>query len=396
MNRLKDVVIAGAVRTPVGKLGGSLSTLPATQLGARSIRALLVRTRVDPKAVELVIMGNALTAGEGQNPGRQAALRGGLPDTVSAFQVGMVCGSGMKALHVAAQTIRAGDAEVVIAGGMESMSQAPYLLPKARQGLRMGHAQVIDSMLHDGLWCSFENIHMGSTGDYIAKKYAISRLEQDEFALASHQKALKAQKEGFLADEIVPIEVDEGRGKKSVVAKDEGPRPDTSLEKLQKLKPVFGAGGSVTAGNASQISDAAGAMLVMSEDAASTLSAKPLGRVVDYADSGVAPIEVMIGPVGAIGTLLKRQKVKAEDVALFEENEAFAAQTLAVLREHPVPLELTNVHGGAVALGHPIGMSGARIVTALLHAMRRRQADKGLAAMCLGGGNGLATWVEAY
>jgi acetyl-CoA C-acetyltransferase len=395
VTQLKSVVIADAVRTPLGKMNGVLSSIPATDLGALTVKALLERTKIDPGLVELVIVGNVLTAGLGQNPARQVALRGGLPPTVSAFQVGMVCGSGMKALHVAAQTIKAGDADVVIAAGMESMSRAPHLIPGARQGLRLGHAELIDSMVHDGLWCSFEHMHMGCTGDHIAKKYDITRLEQDEFAFASHKKAIKATDENRFEKEIVPVEVPGPKGQSTTVAVDEGPRRDTTIEKLQKMKPAFTKDGTVTAGNASQISDAAGALLVMSEDMASTLSAKPLARVVDYEDSGVAPLEVMIGPLGAVQGILGRQKVKAHDVPIFEENEAFAAQTLAILREVPIPLDVTNVHGGAVALGHPIGMSGARILATLVWAMKRKQLDRGLAAMCLGGGNGVATWVEA-
>jgi acetyl-CoA C-acetyltransferase len=392
---LKSVVIADALRTPMGKMNGALSSMAATELGALTVKALLSRSKIDPSAVDLVIVGNVLTAGLGQNPARQVALRGGLPNTVSAFQVGMVCGSGMKALHVAAQTIKAGDADVVIAAGMESMSQAPHLIPGSRQGLRLGNAQLIDSMIHDGLWCSFEHMHMGCTGDHIARKYNITRLEQDEFALESHRKATRATDEGRFRQEIVPVEVPGSKGSVTSVTTDEGPRADSTLEKLQKMKPAFTKDGTVTAGNASQISDAASALLVMSEDAASTLSVKPMARVVDYEDSGVAPLDVMIGPLGAVRGILGRQKVKPEDVPLFEENEAFAAQTLAILREVPIPMDRTNIHGGAVALGHPIGMSGARIVTTLLWAMRRKQVDRGLAAMCLGGGNGVATWVEA-
>lgn len=395
MGPLKSVVIADALRTPMGKMNGALSSMAATELGALTVKALLSRSKIDPSAVDLVIVGNVLTAGLGQNPARQVALRGGLPNTVSAFQVGMVCGSGMKALHVAAQTIKAGDADVVIAAGMESMSQAPHLIPGSRQGLRLGNAQLIDSMIHDGLWCSFEHMHMGCTGDHIARKYNITRLEQDEFALESHRKATRATDEGRFRQEIVPVEVPGSKGSVTSVTTDEGPRADSTLEKLQKMKPAFTKDGTVTAGNASQISDAASALLVMSEDAASTLSVKPMARVVDYEDSGVAPLDVMIGPLGAVRGILGRQKVKPEDVPLFEENEAFAAQTLAILREVPIPMDRTNIHGGAVALGHPIGMSGARIVTTLLWAMRRKQVDRGLAAMCLGGGNGVATWVEA-
>lgn len=392
---MRSVVIADALRTPMGKMNGVLSSVPATDLGAHTVKALLARTKVDPKAVDLVIFGNVLTTGLGQNPARQVALRGGLPPTVSAFQVGMVCGSGMKAVHSATQAIKAGDADVVIAGGMESMSRAPHYLPGSRAGFRLGHFEAIDSMVHDGLWCSFEHIHMGCTGDHIAKKYNLTRLEQDTFALESHQKAIKATDAGLLKHEIVPFEVDLGKGKKALVEADEGPRRDTSLEKLQKMSPTFTKDGTVTAGNASQISDAASALLVMSEEAAASLSIKPLARIVDYDDSGVAPIDVMIGPVGAMKDVLARNRIKAEDLPLLEENEAFAAQTLAVLREVPIREEVTNVHGGAVALGHPIGMSGARILTTLLWAMRQRHIEQGMAAMCLGGGNGLATLVEA-
>lgn len=392
---MKSVLIADALRTPMGKMNGFFSLMPATHLGALTVKALVGRSGIDPKDVDLAIFGNVLTTGLGQNPARQVALRGGLPPSVSAFQVGMVCGSGMKAVHSAAQAIKAGDADVVIAGGMESMTRAPHYLPGSRLGFRLGNVEAVDSLVHDGLWCSFEHMHMGCTGDYIAKKYGISRLEQDEFALASHQKALKAADEGWLKHEIVPVEADMGKGKTALIERDEGPRRDTTLEKLQKLAPTFTHDGTVTAGNASQISDAASALLIMSEDAASTLSVKPLARIVDYDDSGVPPLEVMIGPVEAMRDVLKRNEIRAEALPLLEENEAFAAQTLAVLREIPIPLEHTNVHGGAVAIGHPIGMSGARILTTLLWAMRRKQRDRGMAAMCLGGGNGLATLVEA-
>lgn len=379
----------------MGKMNGAYLHAAATALGARTVAALLERTKIDPKSVKHVIMGNVLTTGLGQNPARQVALRAGLPHTVSAFQVGMVCGSGMKAVHCAVQAIKSGAAEVVIAGGMESMTRAPHYLPGSRLGYRLGNVEAVDSMIHDGLLCAFEHVHMGCTGDHIARKYKISRLEQDEFALASHEKAVRAVDGGRFAHEIVPVEVDLGKGKKALVEFDEGPRRDTSLEKLQRLGPTFTHDGTVTAGNASQISDAASALLLMSEDAASTLSSKPLGRIVDYDDSGVAPMDVMVGPVEAMKAVLKRNDVRAQDLPLLEENEAFAAQTLAVLREVPIPLEHTNVHGGAVALGHPIGMSGARILTTLLWAMRERQESQGMAAMCLGGGNGLATLVEA-
>ncbi len=392
---LKSAVIVDAVRTPLGKMNGALSTVPATTLGSTTVRALVERTKLDPASVDLVVFGNVLTSGLGQNPARQVALRAGLPHTVSAYQVGMVCGSGMKAVHAAAQAIKSGDADIVVAGGMESMSRAPYLLPGARQGFRLGNSEAVDSMIHDGLWCSFEHIHMGSTGDYIARKYEISRERQDAFALFSHQKAVRAQKSGEFEREMVAVEVEGRGGTKTSVAVDEGPRPDTSLDKLQRLHPVFSEGGTVTAGNASQISDAASALVVMSEEAAASHSMKPLARIVDYAASGVAPIEVMIGPVGAIQKVLRRNEIKPEDLPLFEENEASASQTLAILNQVEIPLDRTNVNGGAVALGHPIGMSGARILTTLLWSMRKRQAPKGMAAMCLGGGEGLATLVEA-
>ncbi len=392
---MPSVVVVDAVRTPLGKMNGAYSLTPATTLGARTVAGLLERTKVDPKSVKHVIMGNVLTTGLGQNPARQVALRAGLPHSVSAYQVGMVCGSGMKAVHCAVQEIKSGAAEVVIAGGMESMTRAPHFLPGSRLGFRLGNVEAVDSMIHDGLLCPFEHVHMGCTGDHIARKYKISRLEQDEFALGSHEKAVKAVDGGRFAHEIVPVEVDLGKGKKALVEFDEGPRRDTSLEKLQRLLPTFSHDGTVTAGNASQISDAASALLLMSEDAASTLSLKPLGRIVDYDDSGVSPMDVMIGPVEAMKAVLKRNGVKPQDLPLLEENEAFAAQTLAVLREVAIPQEHTNVNGGAVALGHPIGMSGARILTTLLWAMRERQESQGMAAMCLGGGNGLATLVEA-
>jgi acetyl-CoA C-acetyltransferase len=387
-------VIVSAVRTPIGRFGGSLLQFSAPQLAAIVVKEAVARAGIAVEEVDEVIFGNVLKAGLGQNPARQAAINGGLPVTVGAFTVEKVCGSGMKSIMLAGQAIRAGDAECIVAGGMESMTNAPYLLQKARFGYRMFDGEIKDEMVLDGLWDAYGDFHMGHTGDWVAKKYGITREEQDRFALSSHQKAVKAMDEGVFRDEIVPMEVPQRKGDPVLLDTDEGPRRDTSYEKLARLKPFFSEDGTVTAGNASAINDVASAVVVMSEEKAAELGVKPMVRIVDQQWSGVEPIAAMTGPIEAIRTILQRQGLSVEDIDLFEENEAFASQTLAICKEFGIPLERTNVHGGAVALGHPIGASGTRIVVTLIYAMRRYGKRRGLAALCIGGGNGTAMLLE--
>jgi len=387
-------VIVSAVRTPIGRFGGSLVPFTAPQLGAIVVKEAVRRSGVDGELVDEVIFGNVLKAGLGQNPARQAAVNGGLPVTVGAFTVEKVCGSGMKSIMLAGQAIRAGDARCIVAGGMESMSNAPYLLPKARFGMRMFDGEVKDELVMDGLWDAYGDFHMGHTGDWVAKKYDVSREEQDRFALSSHEKAVKATDEGAFRDEIVPMEIPQRKGDPVVFDTDEGPRRDTSYEKLARLKPFFNEDGTVTAGNASGINDVASAVVVMSEDLAVEQGITPLARIVDQQWSGVEPIAAMTGPIEAIRTIMERQHLTIDDIDLFEENEAFASQTLAICKEFDIPLEKTNVHGGAVALGHPIGASGTRIVVTLIYAMKRYAKRRGLAALCIGGGNGTAMLLE--
>ena len=387
-------VIVSAVRTPIGKYGGTLLPFTAPKLAGIVVKEAVHRAGIKGELVDEVVFGNVLKAGLGQNPARQAALNGGLPYTVGAFTVEKVCGSGMKAIMLAGQSIRAGDAEVVVAGGMESMSNAPYLLTKARFGYNMFDGEVKDEMVLDGLWDAYGNYHMGHTGDWVAKKYGISREEQDRFSLASHQKAVKAIESGAFKEEIVPIEVPQKKGPPMVFDTDEGPRRDTTYEKLATLKPFFNKDGTVTAGNASAINDVAAAVVVMSAAKAKELGINPLVRIVDQQWSGVEPIAAMTGPIEAIRTILRRQKLRVEDIDLFEENEAFASQTLAICKEFGIPLERTNVHGGAVALGHPIGASGCRIMVSLIYELKRYQKRYGLGALCIGGGNGTAMLIE--
>jgi len=387
-------VIVSAVRTPIGRFGGSLVPFTAPQLGAIVVKEAVKRADIDGELVDEVIFGNVLKAGLGQNPARQAAINGGLPVKVGAFTVEKVCGSGMKSIMLAGQAIRAGDAKCIVAGGMESMSNAPYILPKARFGYRMFDGEVKDEMVMDGLWDAYGDFHMGHTGDWVANKYGISREEQDRFALSSHQKAIKATDEGAFRDEIVPIEIPQRKGDPVLLDTDEGPRRDTSYEKLARIKPFFNEDGTVTAGNASGINDVASAVVVMSEEMATEQGITPLARIVDQQWSGVEPIAAMTGPIEAIRTILERQDLTIDDIDLFEENEAFASQTLAICKEFDISLEKTNVHGGAVALGHPIGASGTRIVVTLIYAMRRYDKRRGLAALCIGGGNGTAMLLE--
>lgn len=391
---MRGVVIISAVRTAVGKFLGGLNRLSATELGAQVVREAVRRAGVRPEEVDEVIMGNVVSAGLGQNPARQAALNGGLPPSVAAITINKVCGSGLKAVVLAAQAIALGDMELVVAGGMESMSNAPYLLPKARQGYRMGDGKMVDSMIYDGLWCALNNFHMGYTGEIVAEKYGISRQEQDRYALQSHQKAISAIDGGRFAQEILPIEIPQKKGEPIMFATDEAPRRDTSLEALAKLRPVFKKGGTVTAGNAPGVNDGAAALVITSPDKAAALRAKPLARIVGYAVSGIEPEMVMMAPVKAMEMLWERTGWRKEEVELFELNEAFSVQAIAVIRELGLDASKVNVHGGAVALGHPIGATGARILTTLLYAMEDGGAKKGVAALCLGGGNAVAMAVE--
>jgi acetyl-CoA C-acetyltransferase len=390
---MEEVAIVGAARTPIGSFGGSLADVPVTQLGATVIAAALERAGLSPHQVDEVIMGNVLSAGVGMNPARQAAMSAGLPETVPATTVNKVCGSGLKAVALAAQAITLGDAEVVVAGGMESMSRAPYLLPKARFGYRMGHGEVLDHMIKDGLWCALEDCHMGNTAENVARDYEISREDQDRFAYESHMKAARAWQEGRFAEEVVAVEV-QGRQGTMRVDRDEHIRPDTSMEKLARLRPAFANGGTVTAGNASGINDGAAAVVLASKRKVRELGLEPLAWVKAYASAGVPPRIMGMGPVPAVRKVLERAGLSLGDIDLIEANEAFAAQSLAVGRELGWDWERVNVNGGAIALGHPIGASGARILVTLLYEMRRRQARRGLATLCIGGGQGIAMVVE--
>ena len=387
-------VIVSAVRTPTGKFLGALKDFTAPQLGALVVREAVRRAGIDPASVDECIMGNVIQAGNGQSPARQAALNGGLSDRVAAMTINKVCGSGLKAVMLAAQGIATGDIDIAVAGGMESMSSAPYLLPRVREGLRMGNSELIDSLVHDGLWCSFEQCHMGMSGEVVADLFGVGRAEQDEYAAASHRKAAEATKQGWFADEILPVEVPRKKGPPLVVDRDEPIREDTTTESLAALKPAFKSGGTVTAGNAPGVNDAAAALVVMSADKARALGLTPLVRIVGQATSGLAPKLVMMTPVEAVRRVAAKIGWNLADVDLFEINEAFSVQAVAVMRELGIDPARVNVHGGAVALGHAIGASGARVLTTLIYAMRRRNARRGIAALCLGGGNGVALAVE--
>jgi acetyl-CoA C-acetyltransferase len=391
---MRESVIVSAVRTPTGKFLGDLKTFSATALGAMVVREAVKRAGIDPGAVDECIMGNVIQAGNGQNPARQAALHGGLGDHVAAMTINKVCGSGLKAVMLAAQGIATGDIEVAVAGGMESMSNSPYLLPRVREGLRMGDAQLVDSLINDGLWCAFEQCHMGMSGEVVAELYAVGRAAQDEYAFCSHRKAAAARREGWFRDEILPIIVAQKKGDPLIVERDEPVRDDASLESLAALKPAFKKDGTVTAGNAPGVNDGAAAVVIMSAEKARALGTDPLVRVVGQATSGLPPKLVMMTPVEAIRKLAVKIGWKLEDVDLFEINEAFSVQAVAVMRELGIDPARVNVQGGAVALGHAIGASGARILTTLIHAMKRRAARRGMAALCLGGGNGVALAVE--
>ena len=390
---MTEVVLASAVRTPIGKYGKALRDIPATRLGALVVRGAIERAGLAASDVQEVIMGTAIAAGQGQAPARQAALLAGVPEDVGAVTVNKVCASGMKAVTIAFDAIRAGHESVVVAGAMESMSQGPYLVKGARWGAKMGHQEFLDGMVYDGLQDAFANIHMGVTGDLVARKYGITREAQDRFALESHARVVKAQESGKFRDEIVPVEVPRD-GEKVLFDRDEGVRPDTTLEKLARLKPVFSADGTVTAGNASQLSDGASALVVMTRAEAEERGIEPLARIVDYATSGVKPEDVMEAPIPTVRKLLQKTRLTVDDFDLIEHNEAYASATLTMMQVLGFPHGKLNVHGGAVALGHPIGCSGARIITTLVHAMKDRGAERGLATLCLGGGNGMAVVVE--
>jgi acetyl-CoA C-acetyltransferase len=391
---MRESVIISAVRTPTGRFLGGLKDFTAPQLGALAVREAVARAGIDPASVDECIMGNVIQAGNGQNPARQAALNGGLPDTVAALTINKVCGSGLKAVMLAAQGIATGDIDTAVAGGMESMSSAPYLLPRVREGLRMGNGTVVDSMIQDGLWCAFENCHMGISGETVADLYHVGRPEQDQYAAESHRKAAHATREGWFKDEILPISIPQKKGAPVVVDRDEAIREDNTAEALGKLKPAFKKDGSVTAGNAPGVNDGAAAIVVMAAEKAKALGAKPMARIVGQATSGLAPKLVMMTPVEAVRKVSKKIGWDLKDVDLFEINEAFSVQAVAVMRELGIDPARVNVHGGAVALGHPIGASGARILTTLLYAMKRRGARRGIAALCLGGGNGVALAIE--
>lgn len=387
---MREVVIVSAVRTAVGKFQGTLSELSATQLGAVVVREAVTRAGIDPSLVDECIMGCVLPAGLGQNPARQAALEGGLSDRVAALTINMVCGSGLKAVALGAQAIAIGDAEIVVAGGMESMSNAPYLLPQARKGLRVGDGKVVDSLVHDGLWCACDDQHMGMTAELVAEKHTITREQQDAYALESHRRATAARHRGDFNQEIVPVRVPGKKGMVVVVDNDESPREDASMEALAALRPAFKKDGTVTAGNAPGLNDAAAAVLLMSVERAETLGLKPMVRIEAQAQSGVAPKWVMLAPVQGVKSVLDKAGWAIGDVDLFELNEAFSVQALGVCKELGLDLAKVNVNGGAVAIGHPIGASGARVLVTLIYELIRRDAKKGVAALCLGGGNSVA------
>ena len=391
---MQDVVIVAATRTAIGSFQGSLAGVPAVELGAAVIKRLLEQSGLDGSEVDEVILGHVLTAGAGQNTARQAAIKAGLPHAVPAMTLNKVCGSGLKALHLGAQAIRCGDADVIIAGGMENMSQAPYVMPAARTGQRMGHGKLIDSMIQDGLWDAFNDYHMGITAENLVDKYGISREEQDAFAAASQQKAVAAIEAGRFADEITPILIPSRKGEPVSFASDEQPRAGTTAESLAKLKPAFKKDGSVTAGNASSLNDGAAAVLLMSADKAKALGLPVLARIAAYANAGVDPAIMGIGPVSATRRCLDKAGWQLADLDLIEANEAFAAQALSVGKELGWDAAKVNVNGGAIALGHPIGASGCRVLVTLLHEMIKRDAHKGLATLCIGGGQGVALAIE--
>ncbi len=395
MCEVRDVFIVSAARTPIGVFLGALKDFSAPELGGLAIREAVAKSRLAPENVQEVIMGNVVSAGLGQAPAKQAAVKGGLPYTISCYAVNMVCGSGLMAIVLGAKSIQLEEKEVVVAGGMESMSRAPYLVWGLREGVRFGDIQMKDAMIYDGLWCAFENIHMGVTGEIIAERFGATREEQDLYALSSHQKAIKAIDNGYFEEEIVPVTIPQKRGEPIILKNDEGPRRDTTLEKLAKLKPAFKKDGTVTAGNASQLSDGAAACVLASEEAIKTLNlSSPLARFVGWATNPVEPSMVMYAPKGAIEKVVANCGWKLEDIDLFEINEAFSAQMVVLLKELKLDREKVNVHGGAVALGHPIGATGARILTTLIYALKHRKLKRGVAALCLGGGDSVAVAIE--
>ncbi|AXC13042.1 3-ketoacyl-CoA thiolase [Acidisarcina polymorpha] len=391
---MEDVVIVSAVRTPVGKFQGALSSFTAPQLGAIAVREAVRRAGLAPSQIDECIMGNVLSAGLGQNPARQSAIFGGLPYEVAALTINKVCGSGLKAVALAAQAVQTGNAEIVVAGGMESMTNSPYLLPQARQGYRLGNGTLVDSVINDGLWDHYNDHHMGISAEAVAEKHSISRERQDQFALESHRKAAAAWKEGRFNDEVTPIEIPVKKGPPTLLREDESIRPDVSLESLAGLRPAFKKDGTVTAGNAPGLNDAAAAVIVMSASKAESLGLKPMARIRAQASSGVDPKWIMLAPVTGVQKLLAKTGWSIDEVDLFELNEAFAVQALGVTHELGLGLDKVNVNGGAVAIGHPIGASGARVLVTLLHEMIRRDVHRGVAALCLGGGNSVAMAVE--
>lgn len=390
---MKEVVILSAVRTAIGKFGGSLKDVPVTQLGAHVVKEAVRRAQLEPSEIQECIMGIVLPAGVGQNPARQAAIHAGLPVEIGSTTINKVCGSGMKAVMFAANAIKAGEYEAIVAGGMENMSAAPYLLRDARWGIRMNDSKIVDSMVHDGLWDIFNDVHMGFTGEIVAERYGVTREEADRFAYESHIKAQRATKEGLFEEEILPVKVKVKR-EEVVFKEDEGIRPDVSMEGLSRLKPVFKTDGIVTAGNASQISDGAAALVVSSRDFAEERGIEPLATIEGYATGGTKPEWIMEAPIPTTKRLLRKLDMTIDDIDLFEHNEAFATASVVVRRELGVPDEKFNVHGGAVALGHPIGCSGARVLTTLLYAMKHRGVETGLATLCLGGGNAVSMVVR--
>src|SRR5471030_2254298 len=393
-SRMNEVVIVAATRTAIGSFQGALSAIPATELGAALIRRVLEQTGISGEQIDEVILGQVLSAGSWQNPARQTAIKAGLPFTTPAMTLNKVCGSGLKAVQLAVQAIRCGDAELVIAGGQENMSLAPYVLPKARTGLRLGHAQLQDSVIQDGLWDAFNDYHMGITAENLAQKYSLTREQQDAFAAASQQKASAAIEAGRFVDEITPILIPQRKGDPLSFATDEQPRAGTTAESLGKLKPAFKKDGSVTAGNASSLNDGAAAVILMSAEKAKALGLPVLARIAAYANAGVDPAIMGIGPVSATRRCLDKAGWSIEQLDLIEANEAFAAQSLAVAKDLEWDLEKVNVNGGAIALGHPIGASGCRVLVTLLHEMIKRDAKKGLATLCIGGGQGVALAIE--
>lgn len=389
-----DSVIVSAVRTPIGKFKGALTPLSASDLGAIAVRSAVERAGIDPAGIDEVLMGNVVQAGQGQAPARQAGIKAGIPASVGATTVNKICGSGLKTLMMAAAMIAAGDGDTFVAGGMESMNNGPYLLKGARFGYRLGNGNLVDGMVHDGLWCSFEDHHMGNSAEWIAREYNLKREELDEYAYQSHMKAISAIDEGRFEDEIVPVEVPQGKGKTFIFDTDEFPRRDTSLEALARLKPAFDPNGIVTAGNSPGITDGAAATIVMRRSRATELGIKPLARIIAYDQAAVEPLKVFTAPIYAVGKLLDKTDTTVNDYDLFEVNEAFAAQMLADMRELGLPEDRVNVNGGAIALGHPIGCSGARVLVTLIYALKHRGLQRGLATLCLGGGEAVAMTIE--